>query len=87
METATIPSLRVMPDLRQATENILREGETLASLMEASLRAEIRHREVQQDFPFTCRKAILENPLLREMSISSGTRGYVVLFEIENNKT
>jgi plasmid stabilization system protein ParE len=40
-----------------------------------------------QDFPFTCRKATPENPLLREMIISFGARGYVVLFEIENNKT
>jgi len=40
-----------------------------------------------QDFPFTCRKPTPENPLLREMIISFGTRGYVVLFEIENKKT
>ncbi len=40
-----------------------------------------------KDFPFTCRKATPENSLLREMIISFGTRGYVVLFEIENNKT
>ena len=40
-----------------------------------------------QDFPFTCRKASPENPLLREMVISFGTRGYVLLFEIEDEKT
>lgn len=40
-----------------------------------------------QDFPFTCRKAIPENPLLREMIIPFGSKGYVVLFEIENNET
>ena len=40
-----------------------------------------------QDFPFTCRKATPENPLIREMIISFGVRGYVVLFEIENNET
>ena len=43
--------------------------------------------EFLQEFPFTCRKATPDNPLLREMIISSGTRGYVVLFEIEDNKT
>ena len=43
--------------------------------------------EFLQDFPFTCRKAIPENPLLREMIISFGARGYVVLFEIEDHKT
>ena len=36
-----------------------------------------------QDFPFTCRKASLENPFLREMVISFGAGGYVALFEIE----
>lgn len=40
-----------------------------------------------QQFPFTCRKAISENPLLREMVISFGSAGYVALFEIENNNT
>lgn len=42
--------------------------------------------EFLQDFPFTCRKATPEDPLLREMIISFGARGYVVLFEIEDNK-
>jgi plasmid stabilization system protein ParE len=40
-----------------------------------------------QDFPFTCRKATPENPFLREMIISFGAGGYVVLFEIEDEKT
>lgn len=43
--------------------------------------------EFLQDFPFTCRKATPEDPLLREMIIPFGARGYVVLFEIEDNKT
>lgn len=43
--------------------------------------------EFLQDFPFTCRKATAEDPLLREMIITFGARGYVVLFEIEDNKT
>ena len=40
-----------------------------------------------EDFPFTCRKATPEDPLLRELIISFGARGYVVLFEIEDEKT
>jgi plasmid stabilization system protein ParE len=40
-----------------------------------------------QEFPFNCRKAIPENPLLREMLISFGAAGYVALFEIEDNNT
>lgn len=43
--------------------------------------------EFLQDFPFTCRKATSEDPLLRELIISFGARGYVALFEIEDNKT
>ncbi|OHB33155.1 MAG: plasmid stabilization protein [Desulfuromonadaceae bacterium GWC2_58_13] len=43
--------------------------------------------EFLQEFPFTCRKATPEDPLLREMIISFGARGYVVLFEIEDSKT
>ncbi len=40
-----------------------------------------------QDFPFTCRKVTPETPLLREMIIPFGSKGYVVLFEIEDNET
>ena len=43
--------------------------------------------EFLQDFPFTCRKATPEDPLLREMIIPFGTKGYVVLFEIESKST
>ncbi len=43
--------------------------------------------EFLRDIPFTCRKATSEDPLLRELIISFGARGYVALFEIENNKT
>ena len=50
MKSATIPSLRVEPELRQAAENILREGETLSSFMTESLRAAIQHRKIQQEF-------------------------------------
>ena len=42
--------------------------------------------EFLQEFPFTCRKATPENPLLREMIISFGTKGYVILFEIESEQ-
>lgn len=43
--------------------------------------------EFLKDFPFACRKADADNPLLREMIISFGARGYVVLFEIESQET
>lgn len=47
MKTATIPSLRVDPELRQAAEQ---EGETLSSFVEQSLRRNIDHRRAQQAF-------------------------------------
>lgn len=34
-------------------------------------------------FPFTCRKIDESNPFLRELIVSFGTSGYVLLFEIE----
>jgi len=50
MKSSTIPSLRVEPDLRQAAENVLREGETLSSFMEESLRAGILYRKARKEF-------------------------------------
>lgn len=43
--------------------------------------------EFLRDFPFSCRKATPDDPLLREMVIAFGARGYVVLFEIDNEET
>ena len=40
-----------------------------------------------QQFPYTCRKAVPENPFLRELIISFGVAGYVALFEIEDDET
>ena len=50
MKTATIPSLRVEPALREAAEALLQEGETLSSFVEASVRAQVRKRQVQDEF-------------------------------------
>jgi hypothetical protein len=50
MKTATLPSLRVEPDLREAAESVLRQGETLTSLMETAVRETIHKRRVQDEF-------------------------------------
>lgn len=50
MKTATIPSLRVDPELRLAAESVLQKGETLSSFIEQSLRANIEHRHWQSEF-------------------------------------
>lgn len=63
-------------------------------LAEQDMRAAKRARtaiakgiEFLSDFPFSCRKASPEYPLLRELIISFGANGYVALFEIENSET
>ena len=50
MKTATIPSLRVQPELRQAAEAVLQEGETLSSFVEEAVRRNVTYRRAQQDF-------------------------------------
>lgn len=50
MKSATLPPLRVEPELREAAEAALREGESLSSLMEQSLRDEVNRRRMQAEF-------------------------------------
>ncbi len=50
MKTATFPSLRVEPELRQAAETVLREGESLSSFVEESIRASVERRKSQSEF-------------------------------------
>lgn len=50
LKTATIPSLRVAPELRAAAESVLAEGETLSSFVEQSLRLQIAARLSQEEF-------------------------------------
>ncbi|MCV3735573.1 prevent-host-death protein (plasmid) [Rhizobium sp. TRM96647] len=49
-KTATIPSLRVEPELRAAAESVLKEGETLSSFVESSLRRQVEYRKTQAEF-------------------------------------
>ncbi len=50
MKTATLPSLRVEPELREAAESVLHEGETLSGFIEASVRETIERRRVRAEF-------------------------------------
>jgi predicted transcriptional regulator len=50
MKTATIPSLRVNPELRRAAEQVLHKDETLSSFVEQSVRANIERRQLQTEF-------------------------------------
>ncbi len=50
MKKATIPSLRVSEEFREAAESVLREGETLSAFVEESLRRQIEIRRTQDEF-------------------------------------
>lgn len=50
MRTATQPSLRVEPELREAAERMLKPGETLSRFVEESVRALVRRRQLQDEF-------------------------------------
>ncbi|MEN1926357.1 YlcI/YnfO family protein [Luteimonas sp. MJ293] len=50
MKTASLPSLRVTPELRQAAESVLHEDESLSSFMEKTLREEVNRRRMQAEF-------------------------------------
>ena len=50
MKSSTFPSLRVEPELREAAESVLRNGETLTGLIETAVRETIRRRRAQAEF-------------------------------------
>jgi hypothetical protein len=50
MKTATFPSVRIDQQLRDAAEGVLREGETLTSLLETAMRETIQRRQAQDEF-------------------------------------
>lgn len=50
MKTATLPSLRVDPELRAAAESVLKEGESLSAFVENSVKAQIHARKTQAEF-------------------------------------
>jgi plasmid stabilization system protein ParE len=37
--------------------------------------------------PFSCRKALPDNPFLRELIIPFGSAGYIALFEVDSTST
>jgi hypothetical protein len=50
MKTTAIPAVRVEPELRSQLEEVLHEGETLSSFVEASVRDAVRRRIDQAEF-------------------------------------
>jgi hypothetical protein len=49
-KTATIPSLRVEPELRAAAESVLEKGETLSSFVEDAVKKQVHYRKTQAEF-------------------------------------
>ena len=50
MKSATIPSVRVDPELRAEVEALLGEGETLSEFVESSVRQTVVQRRNQAEF-------------------------------------
>ncbi len=50
MKSATIPSVRVEPELRAEVEALLAEGETLSEFVESSVRQTVNQRRNQAEF-------------------------------------
>lgn len=50
MKSATLPSLRVEPALRDAAESLLKEGETLSSFVETAVREQVELRRQREAF-------------------------------------
>jgi hypothetical protein len=50
MKTASIPSLRVEPELRAEVESMLGEGETLSEFVETSIREKVERRRAHEEF-------------------------------------
>lgn len=76
---------------KQAREDIKRLYSFLVTRdRHAAIRAKDAIANAMQflkEFPFSCRKASSDNSFLREMLVSFGQSGYVMLFEIEDSKT
>ncbi|MDM0050624.1 YlcI/YnfO family protein [Variovorax sp. J22R115] len=73
MKTATIPSVRVEPELREEVEQLLGEGESLSEFVEAAVRVAVRQRQNQAEFVARG---------LRSLSRARQTGGYVEADEV-----
>lgn len=50
MKTSAIPAVRVPPELRQAAEEVLQDGETLSGFVEDAVRRNVAFRQAQKAF-------------------------------------
>lgn len=73
MKTASLPSVRVEPEVRDEAENVLLPGETLSSFVEESVRKQTARRRNQQEF-------IARGLASRDAALKSGV--YFDAFEV-----
>lgn len=71
-------------DLVRLYSFLLQEDMLAAEQALTALRKAI---DLLRDFPFSCRKAVADNPFLRELLILFGQSGYVMLFEIDGQQS
>ncbi len=71
-------------DLLRLFDSLVERDPTAA---EHALEAITRAVELLRFSPFSCRKALPDNPFIRELVIPFGSAGYVALFEIESKRT
>jgi plasmid stabilization system protein ParE len=71
-------------DLGRMYDFLLERDVTAAERALDAIKAAV---EVLRFSPFSCRKAVPDNPFLRELIIPFGSGGYVALFEIESGST
>lgn len=50
MKSATLPSVRIEPELRAALESVLHAGESLSEFVETSVRQALQQRSQQAEF-------------------------------------
>lgn len=74
-------------DLDRLYDFLLDSGDSDWMSAERALDAIPHGIELMRVSPFSCRKAMPNNPFLRELVIGFGTSGYVALFEIEDAST
>lgn len=80
-------TLEASDDLERLYDFIVSRDDSDVSLAERALAAIASGIATLESSPFTCRKARLDAPLLRELVIPFGSSGYVALFEVEEAQT
>ena len=50
MKTASLPAVRIAPELRERAQSQLRDGESLSSFVEEAVRLNVLRREADREF-------------------------------------